>query len=124
MSIYCGEIKIGELSINIIDCKSWSLYQLQPRCSQGHDVAQCESCNYRQTREGNLQDPPVFVDIDPNKVEKPTPKRITGLGDVIARATSAVGIKQCGGCKKRQEALNKLIPFNTNAPESKSDGTN
>jgi hypothetical protein len=46
-----------------------------------------------------------------------------GLGDVIARATSAIGIKPCGGCKQRQEALNKLIPFNTNEPESKSDGT-
>jgi hypothetical protein len=34
-----------------------------------------------------------------------------GLGDVIAAATSAVGIKPCGGCKERQEALNKLVPF-------------
>ena len=70
-----------------------------------------------------MQDPPIFVDIDPNKVDKPLPKRITGLGDVIARATSAVGIKPCGGCQKRREALNKLIPFNTNEPESKSNGT-
>jgi hypothetical protein len=35
----------------------------------------------------------------------------TGLGDVVASATSAVGIKPCGGCKQRQEALNKLVPF-------------
>jgi hypothetical protein len=34
-----------------------------------------------------------------------------GLGDVIARMTRAVGIKPCGGCKQRQEALNKLVPF-------------
>ena len=47
-----------------------------------------------------------------------------GLGDVIARATSAMGIKPCSGCKQRQEALNKIIPFNTNEPESTSDGTN
>ena len=28
-----------------------------------------------------------------------------GLGDVIKRATSAVGIKPCGGCQKRAELL-------------------
>jgi hypothetical protein len=42
-----------------------------------------------------------------------TTVRIRGLGDVIAAATAAVGIKPCGGCKKRQELLNDLVPFNT-----------
>ena len=36
---------------------------------------------------------------------------MAGLGDVIARMTRVVGIKPCGGCKQRQEALNKLVPF-------------
>jgi hypothetical protein len=40
-------------------------------------------------------------------------KPMRGLGDAIARATSAVGIKPCGGCKKRQEVLNDLVPFKT-----------
>jgi hypothetical protein len=69
--------------------------------------------------------PPGFVPKTPrvlNPVESSEIK-VRGLGDVIARATSAIGIKPCGGCKQRQEALNKLIPFNTNEPESKSDGT-
>ena len=34
-----------------------------------------------------------------------------GLGDTIAKVTSAVGIKPCGGCKKRQEKLNKIFPY-------------
>ena len=34
-----------------------------------------------------------------------------GLGDTIAKVTTALGIKPCGGCKKRQEALNKLIRY-------------
>lgn len=34
-----------------------------------------------------------------------------GLGDTIAKITSAFGIKPCGGCKKRQEKLNKLVPY-------------
>lgn len=36
---------------------------------------------------------------------------LRGLGDVIAKATAAIGIKPCAGCKERQEALNKLVPF-------------
>ena len=47
-------------------------------------------------------------------------KRSRGLGDLvasvtqpIARAIDAVAgtnIQNCGGCKQRQEALNKLVP--------------
>ena len=33
-----------------------------------------------------------------------------GLGDVVAAATGAVGVKPCGGCKKRQQALNRATP--------------
>lgn len=33
-----------------------------------------------------------------------------GLGDVVARATKAVGIQPCGKCRKRQESLNKATP--------------
>jgi hypothetical protein len=34
-----------------------------------------------------------------------------GLGDVVKRIIYAVGIKPCGGCQKRAEALNKWITF-------------
>lgn len=34
-----------------------------------------------------------------------------GLGDTVAKLTSAVGIMPCGGCKQRQAKLNKLIPY-------------
>ena len=34
-----------------------------------------------------------------------------GLGDTIAKRTSAVGIKPCGGCKRRRDSLNKLLPY-------------
>jgi len=33
-----------------------------------------------------------------------------GIGDVVAGATTAAGIKPCGNCKKRQAALNKATP--------------
>ena len=34
-----------------------------------------------------------------------------GLGDVVTRFTTAVGIKPCGGCKQRARALNGLVVF-------------
>ena len=36
-----------------------------------------------------------------------------GLGDVVKRVTDALHIPQCGGCKKRQEWLNKAVPFDS-----------
>jgi hypothetical protein len=33
-----------------------------------------------------------------------------GLGDTVAAVTTAAGIKPCGGCKKRQAALNRATP--------------
>lgn len=34
-----------------------------------------------------------------------------GLGDVIKRATSTLGIRPCGGCARRAEALNSWLVF-------------
>ena len=42
---------------------------------------------------------------------------INGLGDVVAAATKAIGIKPCGGCQQRREALNKIVPFGDNPSE-------
>jgi hypothetical protein len=46
--------------------------------------------------------------IDPQRyvLNYRKPKRI-GPGDVIAKATTVVVIKSCGGCKSRQQRLNK-----------------
>jgi hypothetical protein len=34
-----------------------------------------------------------------------------GLGDVVKRVTSAVGIQPCGGCQRRAQALNNWLVF-------------
>jgi hypothetical protein len=34
-----------------------------------------------------------------------------GLGDVIKKATSAVGIEACDGCQQRAETLNQWLVF-------------
>jgi hypothetical protein len=34
-----------------------------------------------------------------------------GLGDVVKRATSTVGISPCGGCNRRAKALNRWFAF-------------
>jgi len=35
-----------------------------------------------------------------------------GLGDAIERVTSYIGIRPCGGCKRRAAALNRWMVFN------------
>lgn len=34
-----------------------------------------------------------------------------GLGDVIKRATSYLGVQPCGGCEQRAAALNRWLIF-------------
>lgn len=51
----------------------------------------------------------------------PTPHRIrlpgflvkeeVGLGDVIKKATYAMGIPTCGGCERRAQTLNRWVRF-------------
>jgi len=36
--------------------------------------------------------------------------RLPGLGDVVAGATTAAGVKPCGGCLRRKQAMNRLTP--------------
>lgn len=76
-----------------VSCKHWSDIgeYAAGACALGHEggkpaVAYCTDCPDRKAAD-------------------------RGLGDAIARWTSAVGIKPCGGCEKRQEALNRLVPF-------------
>jgi hypothetical protein len=37
--------------------------------------------------------------------------RAVGLGDAVKTATSAVGIKPCGGCQRRAATLNRAVVF-------------
>jgi hypothetical protein len=34
-----------------------------------------------------------------------------GLGDVIKRTSSSLGIRPCGGCERRADALNRWLVF-------------
>ncbi len=40
-----------------------------------------------------------------------------GLGDVIKRATSAVGVRPCGSCEQRAAALNRWLAFSGRRPK-------
>lgn len=44
--------------------------------------------------------------------------RSEGLGDTIAKITTAIGIKPCGGCKERQAKLNAAVPYATAPPRT------
>jgi hypothetical protein len=57
--------------------------------------------------------PPRIITAAERAARLGSPQPMRGLGDVIAAATKAVGVKACAGCKKRQAALNKFIPFSS-----------
>jgi hypothetical protein len=40
-----------------------------------------------------------------------------GVGDVIKRATSYLGIRPCGGCERRAAALNRWMVFARQRPK-------
>jgi len=58
-------------------------------------------------------DPPKDVP----RIKKQKVKKSKGLGDTVKKIIDTVTrgkVKPCGGCKKRQEALNKLMPYKNN----------
>jgi hypothetical protein len=53
------------------------------------------------------------IERQPRRIRLPgfvTEKEV-GLGDVIKRATNAVGIMPCAGCERRGAALNRWFVF-------------
>ena len=38
-------------------------------------------------------------------------KEDKGVGDTISRVTKKLGIKECGGCQKRKETLNRRFRY-------------
>jgi hypothetical protein len=46
--------------------------------------------------------------------------RSEGLGDTIAKITTAIGIKPCGSCKERQARLNAAVPYEVPGPKASS----
>ena len=65
------------------------------------------------TDDGHKSDSPDQSDGPPHRARLPgfvTDDEI-GLGDVITRAASYVGIQPCGGCARRAAALNRWMVF-------------
>ncbi len=57
---------------------------------------------------GEATVPPVRPAVAaPSPAPKAAPAPRAGLGDMVAGVLSALGVPKCGGCAKRQEALNR-----------------
>ena len=57
------------------------------------------SDNFEKAKEDHLKRELIIKKAQLNKL----PAESEGLGDTIKKVTDKLGIKQCGGCKKRQE---------------------
>jgi hypothetical protein len=65
------------------------------------------------TKESERNDSPDKSEPSPHRVRLPgfiTDEEI-GLGEVIKRATSYLGIQPCGGCNRRAATLNHWLVF-------------
>jgi peroxiredoxin len=64
-------------------------------------------------RNGLPSEPPLAEAPQPHRVHLPRflAKQEIGLGDVIKRVTSAMGIKPCVGCERRAAVLNRWMVF-------------
>jgi len=52
------------------------------------------------------------------KIPLPGLIKPVGLGDMAKAVTSAVGVKPCGGCRKRAERMNRALTFTPADPPS------
>lgn len=43
------------------------------------------------------------------------PEQSRGLGDTIEKGLGKMGFKSCGGCKRRRDRLNRLLPYRRRA---------
>lgn len=87
------------------------------------DLCNCaEGISLEQANKFRVSDyakhlPPLTIEDVPHRVEQTVRSqaaRPRGLGDVVATAIKTVTfgkVTPCGGCKKRQETLNRLVPF-------------
>lgn len=125
------KLRFGSREHEVTDCKSCQLQNFAPRCLRGLDMAKCATCEQREPRNGDYHHPPLVMVSLPHAASElpkpstpqpaPQPERMRGLGDAVAKVTKTLGIKECGGCKKRREALNKMVPFGTK-DEPKPEG--
>jgi hypothetical protein len=133
--LYCGRVRVSpDVMLPIIDCRKWRVVGGKPECALERDVNGCAACEVRESRQGNLLDPPILGREPRRPQERPRgqtasdtppaePERMRGLGDAVAHATKLIGIKPCGGCQSRRALLNRLVPFGgQESPVGESEG--
>lgn len=124
--LICGTVRVRGVSLPVIDCRSWRVWHGEAECDRGLPL-ECEICPQRESREGNMTSPPIVGRGTAPSVPKPvlhnppltTPSStdapttaLRGLGDAVKAVTTALGFTRgCGGCMRRQETLNRLVPF-------------
>jgi hypothetical protein len=67
----------------------------------------CQICRWLDTPSDGLRPLPTLDQIE----RDPSPPRSRGLGDTIVRLTRWLGLRPCGKCQRRRDALNRLFPY-------------
>jgi len=79
----------------------------------GRQRSRAKTPDEKNPTAGDENSPAGNTEPQPHRVRMPgfVKDEDIGLGDVIKRATYAMGIKPCAGCEKRAAALNRWMHF-------------
>ena len=66
--------------------------------------------------EKHVDEPPEAERVRARRLPGFINEQDTGLGDVIARASTHFGIRPCEGCKRRAATLNRWLPLGNQPP--------
>ena len=95
-----GAYKVPSYGVCILACKQYE-GPARPNAAEWRELHRSILPTQTVTVEGKQRDRVVLA----------TPQRSRGLGDTIAKATKAVGIQPCAGCKRRIGWLNRKVPY-------------
>ncbi len=96
--------------------------KLRENAAQRGDVNLEEFLSKGQIRGEFLEvDPPIYLEFWNRYQRRDTAKSVKGVGDIVAKLAQPIArsidrvlgtdIEHCGGCQRRKEKLNKLMPF-------------
>jgi hypothetical protein len=92
---------------------------------------------YRAMQQGRLLNGNAYIDLPDDFVfegDKPPSPVLRGLGDVVAMVAqpmakmidriAGTNLANCAGCGNRQDALNKVVPFNNSTLDNENKSAN
>jgi hypothetical protein len=99
------EIKVGDVRIAIVNCKSWGLKGVVPRCSKGLNpsVSFCETCSLQEERQA-LPPVPPRPSFPQQVVKWVTAEVSVAASGYVSDGLWERRMETCNGCEQLERA--------------------